>query len=128
MAAMNQTTIPWCTMIVRNAFGVAGAAHQPGGRFSMRYAWLSSYWGSLPLEGGIEAAYRADIDAAADPKAKQVEIEARLNALRSPFRSAEKFWVEEIVDPRRTRSLLCEFARLAAPLRTTGRVSFSIRP
>jgi len=128
MAAMNQTTIPWCTMIVRNAFGVAGAAHQPGGRFSMRYAWLSSYWGSLPLEGGIEAAYRADIDAAADPKAKQVEIEARLNALRSPFRSAEKFWVEEIVDPRRTRSLLCEFARLAAPLRTPGRVSFSIRP
>ena len=36
MAAMNQTTIPWCTMIVRNAFGVAGAAHQPGGRLSLR--------------------------------------------------------------------------------------------
>ena len=32
-----------------------------------RYAWPSGRWGSLPLEGGIEAAYRADIDAAADP-------------------------------------------------------------
>jgi acetyl-CoA carboxylase carboxyltransferase component len=128
MAAMNQTTVPWCTMIVRNAFGVAGAAHQPGGRLSLRYAWLSAYWGSLPLEGGIEAAYRADIDAAADPKAKQAEIEERLNALRSPFRSAEKFWVEEIIDPRKTRSLLCEFARLAEPLRTPGRASFSMRP
>jgi acetyl-CoA carboxylase carboxyltransferase component len=128
MAAMNQTTVPWCTMIVRNAFGVAGAAHQPGGRFSMRYAWLSAYWGSLPLEGGIEAAYRADIDAAADPKAKLAEIEARLNALRSPFRSAEKFWVEEIIDPRKTRALLCEFARLAEPLRTPGRVAFPMRP
>jgi hypothetical protein len=32
MAAMNQTSVPWCTMIMRNAYGVAGAAHQPGGR------------------------------------------------------------------------------------------------
>lgn len=128
MAAMNQTTVPWCTIIMRNAFGVAGAAHQPGGRLSLRYAWLSAYWGSLPLEGGIEAAYRADIEAAADPVAKLKEIEERLNALRSPFRSAEKFWVEEIIDPRKTRSLLCEFARLAEPLRSPGKASFSIRP
>ena len=128
MAAMNQTTVPWCTVIIRNAFGVAGAAHQPAGRLSLRYAWLSAYWGSLPLEGGIEAAYRADIEAAADPQAKLLEIEARLNALRSPFRSAEKFWVEEIIDPRRTRSLLCDFARLAEPVRTVGRASFVMRP
>src|ERR1700710_1628871 len=59
MAAVNQTTVPWCTIIVRNAFGVAGVVHQPADRFSMRYAWPSAYWGSLPLEGGIEAAYRA---------------------------------------------------------------------
>ncbi|MCX7272410.1 MAG: methylmalonyl-CoA carboxyltransferase [Burkholderiales bacterium] len=128
MAAMNQTSVPWCTVILRNAFGVAGAAHQPGGRLSLRYAWLSAYWGSLPLEGGIEAAYRADIEGADDPKAKQAEIEARLNALRSPFRSAEKFWVEEIIDPRKTRALLCDFARLAEPVRKPGRASFSIRP
>ena len=128
MAAMNQTSVPWCTVIVRNAFGVAGAAHQPAGRLSLRYAWLSAYWGSLPLEGGIEAAYRADIEAAADPQAKLLEIEARLNALRSPFRSAEKFWVEEIIDPRRTRSLLCDFARLAEPVRNTGRAGFAMRP
>jgi acetyl-CoA carboxylase carboxyltransferase component len=120
MAAVNQTTVPWCTIIVRNSFGVAGVVHQPADRFSMRYAWPSAYWGSLPLEGGIEAAYRADIDAAEDPQAKLEEIEERLNKLRSPFRSAEKFWVEEIIDPRKTRSLLCEFARLADPLRTPG--------
>ena len=120
MAAVNQTTVPWCTVIVRNSFGVAGVVHQPADRFSIRYAWPSAYWGSLPLEGGIEAAYRAEIDAADDPAAKQKEIEDRLNKLRSPFRSAEKFWVEEIIDPRKTRSLLSEFARLAEPLRTPG--------
>lgn len=129
MAAVNQTTVPWCTVILRNAFGVAGVVHQPADRFSIRYAWPSAYWGSLPLEGGIEAAYRADIDAAEDKAAKLKEIEARLNKLRSPFRSAEKFWVEEIIDPRKTRSLLCEFARLAEPLRKPGPPeNFSIRP
>ncbi|HXH45344.1 MAG TPA: carboxyl transferase domain-containing protein [Bradyrhizobium sp.] len=129
MAAVNQTTVPWCTVILRNAFGVAGVVHQPADRFSIRYAWPSAYWGSLPLEGGIEAAYRADIDAAEDKAAKLKEIEERLNKLRSPFRSAEKFWVEEIIDPRKTRSLLCEFARLAEPLRKAGPPeNFSIRP
>src|SRR3954465_1833152 len=120
MAAVNQSTVPWCTIIVRNAFGVAGVVHQPANRYSMRYAWPSAYWGSLPLEGGIEAAYRADIDAAEDSAAKLKEIEDRLNKLRSPFRSAEKFWVEEVIDPRKTRSLLCEFARLAEPIRQAG--------
>jgi acetyl-CoA carboxylase carboxyltransferase component len=128
MAAINQSSVPWCTVIVRNSFGVAGAAHVPAGRLAIRYAWLSAWWGSLPLEGGIEAAYRADIDAAPDPKAKLAEIEARLNALRSPFRTAETFWVEEIIDPRDTRKLLCEFADLAEPLRTPGPRAFAIRP
>ncbi|MGY4625089.1 acyl-CoA carboxylase subunit beta [Bradyrhizobium sp. USDA 4486] len=129
MAAVNQTTVPWCTVILRNAFGVAGVVHQPADRFSIRYAWPSAYWGSLPLEGGIEAAYRAEIDAAEDKAGKLKEIEERLNKLRSPFRSAEKFWVEEIIDPRRTRSLLCEFARLAEPLRKVGPPeNITIRP
>jgi len=128
MAAMNQCTVPWCSVIVRNAFGVAGAMHQPAGRLALRYAWPSARWGSLPLEGGIEAAYRADLEAAGDRAAKLREIEDRLNQLRSPFRTAEAFWVEEIIDPRDTRPLLCEFARLAEPLLTPGPASFPMRP
>jgi acetyl-CoA carboxylase carboxyltransferase component len=128
MAAISQSTMPWCSVIVRNVFGVAGAIHQPAGRLALRYAWPSGYWGSLPLEGGIEAAYRADIEAAADPQAKRLEIEERLNRLRSPFRSAEAFWIEEIIDPRDTRKLLCEFVRLAEPLFTPGPSLFSMRP
>ena len=120
MSAIWQTTTPWCAMIVRNVFGVAGAAHRNGSRYCTRYAWPSGRWGSLPLEGGIEAAYRADLDAAPDPQGKLAEIEERLTKLRSPFRSAETFWIEEIIDPRDTRPLLCEFANLTAPLRRPG--------
>ena len=128
MSAINQSTVPWCSIIVRNSFGVAGGAHRPVGRYSVRYAWLSGRWGSLPLEGGIEAAYRAEIEAADDPEAKLKEIEDRLNKLRSPFRTAETFWIEEIIDPRETRPLLCEFTNLAAPLRKPGRSKFGMRP
>jgi acetyl-CoA carboxylase carboxyltransferase component len=128
MAAVNQSSVPWCTFLVRNVFGVAGAVNQPSGRFSIRYAWLSGRWGSLPLEGGIEAAYRAEIEAAADPAAKRAEIEDRLEKLRSPFRTAEAFWIEEIIDPRDTRKLLVEFAGLAEKLREPGERRFCMRP
>ena len=94
----------------------------------MRYAWLSARWGSLPLEGGIEAAYRAEIDAAPDAAAKLAEIEERLNRLRSPFRTAETFWVEEIIDPRDTRRLAVDFARLAARVLQSGESKFCMRP
>ena len=128
MATVNQTTVPWCTFLVRNVFGVAGAVNQPAGRFSIRYAWLSARWGSLPLEGGIEAAYRAEIDAAPDRDAKIADIEERLQKLRSPFRTAETFWVEEIIDPRDTRRLAVDFARLAARVLQPGESKFCMRP
>ena len=61
-------------------------------------------------------------------QALKEEILARLNAVRSPFRTAEAFLVEELIDPRDTRRLVCEFANLAAPLRTPGRSAFHLRP
>jgi acetyl-CoA carboxylase carboxyltransferase component len=128
MSAIWQSSVPWCAVIVRNVFGVAGAAHRNGSQYCTRYAWPSGRWGSLPLEGGIEAAYRAEIDAAPDPKEKMAEIEERLTKLRSPFRSAETFWIEEIIDPRETRPLICEFANLAAPLRRPGPYTHPMRP
>lgn len=128
LSAINQTTVPWCSVVVRNCYGVGGLGHQPVGHLCLRYAWPSASWGSLPLEGGIEAAYRAEIDAAPDPAAKLEEIEQRLNRLRSPFRTAEAFWVDEVIDPRDTRRLLCDFANMAAPLRTPGPSAFGMRP
>jgi len=128
MAGIFQATIPWCTMIVRKCYGVAGAAHMNSSRFNLRYAWPSGDWGSLPIAGGLEAAYKSELEASENPEEKLKEIEDRLNLLRSPFRTAERFMVEEIIDPRESRKLLCEFATLAAPLRKTGRPSFGVRP
>ncbi len=102
--------------------------HSAAHRFQYRYAWPSGDWGSLPVEGGVEAAYRSDLEASEDPEALLEQITERLNRVRSPFRTAEAFLVEEIIDPRETRPLLCEFVNLAAPLRTTGTSGFGYRP
>jgi acetyl-CoA carboxylase carboxyltransferase component len=113
LSAVYQATVPWVTIIVRRVFGVAGAGHANVQALNLRYAWPSGDWGSLPLEGGIEAAYRRELEAAPDRVALLREIEARLNAVRSPFRTAEAFGIEEIIDPRDTRPLLTDWVGLA---------------
>ncbi|HEY8572270.1 acyl-CoA carboxylase subunit beta [Phenylobacterium sp.] len=128
LTAIYQSQVPWCSVILRKSFGVAGAGHTDHSRVQYRFAWPSADWGSMPVEGGVEAAYRAEIEAAPDREAKRQEIEDRLNAVRSPLRSAEHFLIEEMIDPRDTRRLLCEFANLTAKLRRPGPVSFGVRP
>ena len=128
LTAVVQSTVPWFSLIVRRAFGVAAGAHQNPSRFNFRCAWPSAQWGSLPIEGGLEVAYKAEIEAAADPQARRAEIEARVRGLTSPFRSAEAFVIEDIIDPADTRERLVEFANLVAPLRETGSRKFAIRP
>ncbi|TVS19121.1 MAG: methylmalonyl-CoA carboxyltransferase [Gammaproteobacteria bacterium] len=128
LAAIYQADVPWCSVLIRKVFGVAGAAHSNGHRVQYRYAWPSGDWGSLPVEGGVEAAYSALLEQAEDPEAMLAEITERLNRVRSPFRTAEAFMVEEIIDPRETRPLLCEFANITAKLRTPGPVRLRYRP
>lgn len=128
LASVYQATVPWCTMIVRKAFGIAAAGMTNHTRFRYRYAWPSGDWGSLPIEGGIEVAYKAQLEAATNREALRQEIIERLNRVRSPFRTAEQFLVEEIIAPHETRPLLCEFANLAAPLRKPGPARFTFRP
>jgi acetyl-CoA carboxylase carboxyltransferase component len=120
LAAIYQATVPWVSIIVRKVFGVAGAAHGNAQGLNLRYAWPSGDWGSLPLEGGVEAAYRRDLEAAADPAALKAEVLARLEAVRSPFRTAESFGIERIIDPAETRRLLCDWVEVAHEIVATN--------
>ncbi len=113
MNAVYRATVPWASVIVRRAYGIAGSAMSNAENFQYRFAWPSGDWGSLPIAGGLEVAYKSDIESAEDPAARLAEIRAKLGKVTSPFRTAEQFSVEDIIDPRDTRPLLCEFADLA---------------
>ncbi|MDX1382413.1 MAG: carboxyl transferase domain-containing protein [Thermoanaerobaculia bacterium] len=128
LAALGQSTVPFCCVVIRKAFGVAGGANHKPGSHHFRYAWPSGDWGSLPIEGGIEVAYKAELAEVDDYETHLERIRQRLNRVRSPFRSAEHFEIEEIIDPRDTRPLLCRWANLVAGARRPGGQSFTYRP
>jgi acetyl-CoA carboxylase carboxyltransferase component len=111
--AAGRLTVPTLTLVIRKCYGMAGMATCNKNDIDLKLAWPSGEWGSLPVEGGAAAAFRRDIEAADDPKARERELEEELRAYTSPFRTAEAFAVEEIIDPRETRPILCEFIALA---------------
>jgi acetyl-CoA carboxylase carboxyltransferase component len=118
-----QATVPMLTVVVRKCYGMAGMGMCGKGGLDFKIAWPSGEWGSLPVEGGVAAAYRREIESAPDPKAREQEIEEELRLYASSFRSAEHFAVEEIIDPRETRPFLCRFVELAQ-----GRLKTQIGP
>jgi len=128
LCAIMQSTVPWVSVIVRKVYGVAGAAHfGPGG---MVFAWPSAESGALPLEGGVAVAYRREIESAPDPEAKRREIEERLAAQRSPYTRAESFGVHDLIDPRHTRPVLCDWVDWIQPQLQAhhGPRAYTIRP
>ena len=113
VCTVNRARMPYIVFILRQIYGVAGGHHFRASGMFKRYAWPSAHWGSMHIEGGAMAAYRREIDTAPDPEAKREEIEQRLKALASPFRTAEAFNIEDIIDPRDTRPLLCDYIETA---------------
>jgi propionyl-CoA carboxylase beta chain len=130
VAAIYETTVPWASVVIRRVFGVAGAAHRPHHRHTFRVAWPSGDWGSLPIEGGVEVAFQRRLAAAGeDAAAMKAEILAKLEAVRTPVRTAEVFGIEDVIDPAHTRPLLCEWAHDAyATLATTRTTARRYRP
>jgi acetyl-CoA carboxylase carboxyltransferase component len=111
LAAVAQADVPWIKFIVRRAYGVAAGAHHNGN--GPVYAWPSGEWGSIPVEGGVWAAYRREIEAAPDPDARRLELEEEHARDRSPFFRAESFGLHDLIDPRDSRRLATGFVRRA---------------
>ncbi len=104
-----QVTVPVLTVVIRKCYGMAGMGTTDKNGVDLKIAWPSAEWGSLPIEGGVAAAYRREIEAAPDPVTRQEEIEEELRRYASPILTAEAFAVEDVIDPRDTRPYLCRF-------------------
>ena len=114
MVAFSQVTVPIFTVVMRRSFGVAGNNYAtPRSRPSVRVAWPAADVGGIPPEGGIEAAYKRQLAEAEDPRALRDELMARIESARGPVGPLSKFQIEELVDPRDTRRLICEWLETA---------------
>ena len=133
LIASAEAKVPKIEFNVRKAYGVAAdAAHSLGhpDGLNLRFGWPAGEWGGIPIEGGVAAAYRREIDAAPDPEAHRRMIENRLLRLRSPFRAAHHGDVVDLIDPRDTRYLACKFIKLAQPMlkKLAEREKRAVRP
>ncbi len=128
VAAAATASIPWASVRVHKCFGVAGAAHFGPDAYVLD--WPSAESGALPLEGGVAVAFGREIDAAPDPDAKRREIEQRIARSRNPYGAAESFAVHDMIDPRETRPMLCDWIDWIQPRLDDliGETHFLMRP
>jgi acetyl/propionyl-CoA carboxylase alpha subunit/acetyl-CoA carboxylase carboxyltransferase component len=114
MVAFAQAKVPMFTVLMRRSFGVAGNNYAtPRRQNNTRVVWPAADVGGIPPEGGIEAAYKRQLAEAEDPVALRAELEARIEAARGPIGPLNRFQMEEMIDPRDTRRLVCEWVETA---------------
>jgi acetyl-CoA carboxylase carboxyltransferase component len=133
MIAFAQVRVPLFTVLMRRSFGVAGNNYAtPQSSPSVRIAWPAADVGGIPPEGGIEAAYKRQLAEAPDPEALRAELYARIESARGPLGPLSRFQLEEIVDPRDTRRLVCEWVpnayRIASQQAQQGPRAIQFRP
>lgn len=128
LMAVQQSTVPWASVIVRKSYGVAAAAHYGPDGYVL--AWPSAEMGALPVEGGVAVAFRREIEASNDPVARRAELEEQLASRTSAFPRAESFGFHDLIDPRETRPALCDWVDWIAPLLETqrGPRAYTYRP
>ncbi len=118
---VSNTVVPKFTVFVGNSFGAGNYAmcgRAYGARFF--YAWPSA---SIAVMGGQQASEtllaiqlknRGD-EVSDEERAKLLEqIQARYDAAADPKYAAARLWVDEIIDPRRTREVLARSIAAAA--------------
>ena len=114
MIAFAQVSVPIFTVLMRRSFGVAGNNYAtPQERPSVRVTWPAADVGGIPPEGGIEAAYKRQLAEAENPEALRAELMARIESARGPVGPLSKFQIEEMIDPRDTRRMVCDWVETA---------------
>jgi acetyl-CoA carboxylase carboxyltransferase component len=126
--AVQQVRVPWISVVLRKSYGVAQGIHYGPGATVV--AWPSMQSGALPVESGVALAFGREIEAAPDPAARRRELEAEMAAGQSVFPRAEDFGVHDLIDPRRTRPVLCAWIEeIQTELRhLCGPRAYSMRP
>jgi acetyl-CoA carboxylase carboxyltransferase component len=101
-------TVPKLTVILRKAYGgayLAMCSQEMGADFV--YAWPTAEIAVMGAEGAVNILYRNEIKEAADPKARAVELAAAYRReFASPYLSAARGYITDVIEPAETRSVL----------------------
>jgi acetyl-CoA carboxylase carboxyltransferase component len=114
LRTIQKADVPVFTVQVRRSYGLGGVATGSRNPMSIRLVWPSAAWGDMPIEGGVEAAFRRELEAAAPEEraALKERLTKQFDEQTSIWRAVESFSAEEMIDPRDTRRYLARLVRL----------------
>jgi acetyl-CoA carboxylase carboxyltransferase component len=108
--AYAEATVPKLAVITRKAYGgaydVMSSKHI---RADFNFAWPTAEVAVMGPEGAVNIIFRKELDDAGDADARRSElIEDYRERFANPFVAAERGYVDEVIEPRRTRPVLVD--------------------
>ncbi|MBO0689180.1 MAG: acyl-CoA carboxylase subunit beta [Candidatus Dormibacteraeota bacterium] len=113
--AFCEATVPKLTVVTRKAYGgaycVMCSKHI---RADFNVAWPAAEVAVMGPEAAVNIIFRRDIEKAADASARRAELVTDYTErFANPYVAAERGYLDDVIDPARTRPLLIRALRLA---------------
>jgi propionyl-CoA carboxylase beta chain len=108
--AYAEATVPKLALITRKAYGgaydVMSSKHI---RADFNFAWPTAEVAVMGPEGAVNIVFRKEIAEADDPEARRAELIAEYRErFANPYSAAERGYVDDVIEPRRTRPVLID--------------------
>ena len=108
--AYAEATVPKLTVITRKAYGgaydVMSSKHI---RADFNFAWPTAEVAVMGPDGAVNIVFRRELDDAGDADAKRAELIADYKEqFANPYTAAERGYVDDVIEPRRTRPVLID--------------------
>ncbi len=120
--AYAEATVPKLTVITRKAYGgaydVMSSKHI---RADFNFAWPTAEVAVMGPDGAVSIVFRRELEEAADPDARRAELVADYKErFANPYSAAERGYVDDVIEPRRTRRVLISALETALTKREPG--------
>jgi propionyl-CoA carboxylase beta chain len=108
--AYSEATVPKLAVITRKAYGgaydVMSSKHI---RADFNFAWPTAEVAVMGPEGAVNIVFRKELEEAGDADARRDELVAEYREqFANPYVAAERGYVDEVIEPRRTRPVLID--------------------
>jgi acetyl-CoA carboxylase carboxyltransferase component len=78
-------------------------------RADFNFAWPTAEVAVMGPEGAVNIVFRKELEEADDPETRRAELIADYKAqFANPYTAAERGYVDDVIEPRRTRAVLCD--------------------
>jgi propionyl-CoA carboxylase beta chain len=105
-----EATVPKLAVITRKAYGGAYdvmSSKHIGADFN--FAWPTAEVAVMGPEGAVNIVFRRELEEASDPEGRRAElIDEYRRQFANPYTAAERGYVDDVIEPRRTRPLLID--------------------